>query len=133
MRSNDRIAFQIQDERDYHAERITSTGYFHPLETRTLRDIYDIIYQVLQIPSNEQNSLTIFFKVNSERRIIHYPSELLGYDTIIAVVTDRDSISIFNDSLDTEKSRYVEEHINPMPSFPVHQSQTNNHHVTHMI
>ncbi len=125
----DQISFAIHDEREGHTGGPVRIGYFHPLETRALRDIYVKIFEALAIPAHEQETVSVSFRVNNERVLIRYPSELLGAEGIVATVADHDGSNAFSDSLETEKSRYVEEHINPMPYFPVHQSQATNPNV----
>ena len=108
-------SFLIQDERESNESGQTFIGYFHPLETRTLDDLYSKIYSVVGIPVEDRDGTHIIFKVNNEKVEIHYPSELIGSDGIIAILTNHDSSNRLNDSAETDKSKYIEEHANHMP------------------
>ena len=121
---NSQISFTIQDDREARNSPRTRTGYFHPLETRTLAELYAKIFAALSIPPSDQEVVSITFKLNNEKTAIHYPSELLGFDMIVAVISDRESSNVLSESVETDKSKYVEEHINPMPHFPIHPSSS---------
>jgi len=123
MRKNENyISFTIQDERENFTHPKIFTCYFHPLETRTLADLYNNIFCTLQIPAAEQEACQISFRINNEKIHIRYPSELLGSDNIVAIISEHDPSNAFSDSVETDKSKYNEEHANPMPHFPIHQS-----------
>jgi hypothetical protein len=116
------LAFTILDERDSRADVRQLTGYFHPLETRTLSDIYRIIFERLGIPTQEREYLHISFRINNDTADIRYPSELLGYDSIVAAVSERDGSNALSEMAENDRARPVEAHINPMPAFFMHRS-----------
>eukprot|EP00826_Nyctotherus_ovalis_P040283 TRINITY_DN3954_c0_g2_i6.p1 TRINITY_DN3954_c0_g2~~TRINITY_DN3954_c0_g2_i6.p1 ORF type:complete len:145 (-),score=12.66 TRINITY_DN3954_c0_g2_i6:127-561(-) len=115
---NSQTAFFIQDERGLCTS--SHMGYFHPLETRTLSDLYSRIYSVVGIGAEEQDAVRIVFKVNNEAVEIHYPSELIGSDGIVAIITNNESPNVLSDSIETDKLKYIEEHSNRVPQHSGH-------------
>jgi len=111
-------SFVIQDERGEFM--LTYTGYFHPLETRTLSELHSRIYLVVGIQEEERDSVQIVFMVNNEVINIRYPSELIGSDGIVAIITSNSRSNVLSDSIETDKFRYMEEHANALPHSNLH-------------
>lgn len=110
---NSQTAFLIQDERGLCTS--SHVGYFHPLETRTLSDLYSRIYSVVGIGAEERDAVRVVFKVNNEAVDIRYPSELIGSDGIVAIIISNEPPNVLSDSIETDKLKYIEEHSNQIP------------------
>ncbi len=131
--------FTIIDERELTRLSQFSANYectINPTLNRTLKDVYEIIYKKLKIPAVERDMININFLLNNEFVCIASTNELLAYDSIIAVVSDKDISNVLNDSLETDKKfnnnnedKFHGEKINQVPSFAVHQSQNVNNNV----
>ena len=123
---NGKKSFLIFDRRSTSQQQGPLVGTFNPLETRSLNEIYAIIFQLIGVPELQRNACTITFRNCSDLIYISSPCDLMGQDDISAYVIDRETPKLELDQTSThgefERIDSIPlQHINPMPLFTTNQ------------
>jgi hypothetical protein len=117
-------SFQILDQRINKINLNPVHGTFNPLETRSLREMQELIYKQASIPANERDQCTITFRASNTVLYVSSPCDLMGIDDISATIIDRDPSSksdgeqpIGHSEFEWHNDSFHFQHINPMPLF----------------
>ena len=123
------VAYTIQDDREASLLKLPRAGKLILKDFSCMRDLQARIFRELNLPTDEHESVSIAYQAGGRRLILRAPSDLLGQRRVTIIVSDHASVSHPSEVIDVDRTRGVVEHINPMPSFSIHQAQAAGHHV----
>ena len=122
---NGKKSFLIFDRRQSSKTQDPLIGTFNPLETRSLNEIYSIIFQLIGVPEYQRDACTITFRNCSDLIYISSPCDLMGQDDISAYVIDREIPKLEDQTSTHGEFERIDsiplQHINPMPLFTTNQ------------
>ncbi len=128
-RAPETVSYIIQDDREASALKLPRAGNVLFKNLRSLTDLQRLVCQELKIPISERDLIAFSYQGQGTKLSGTSPAELLRRQPITIVVSDHDSVSHPSEVVDVDRSRGAVEHINPMPSFSIHQAQAAGHHV----